>query len=359
METSSPQHLSILERIGKALGLGNIYPGSGLIFITGGTGVIGHRVAQRLLDVGYSHVRLGTKHPEGLGDLMKPGAETVDFAWGHEESYEKALKGVKSVLCTVPYIDGWKDHFPAFFNACKNAGVKHFVKLSFYHARDMAGPMQEIPLARDHGICDNYVVEELTPRYATSVMTGDMDVGNDFIHPEMAFTILYASHYMSNPFIFQRKHLESAHPGFLYGASENHGVNYVSPNDVAEVAVRVLLERKSHSNKEYLLTGPESIIGQQVAYLLSEHLQKPIAYIDQPLEKYAQEMEHIGEASWVVRDLAAMEKIKASGIEEAKDFLSGDIEIILGRKPESFKEYLERTDTMTPVEAGAPLGIAE
>jgi uncharacterized protein YbjT (DUF2867 family) len=136
-------------------------------------------------------------------------------------------------------------------------------------------------------------------------------------------------------------------------------VNYVSPNDVAEVAVRVLLERKSHSNKEYLLTGPESIIGQQVAYLLSEHLQKPIAYIDQPLEKYAQEMEHIGEASWVVRDLAAMEKIKASGIEEAKDFLSGDIEIILGRKPESFKEYLERTDTMTPVEAGAPLGIAE
>ena len=359
MDTSSPQHQSILEKIGKALGLGNIFPGSGLLFITGGTGVIGHRVAQRLLDAGYSHVRLGTKNPQKLEEMNKPGAETIDFAWGDEATYEKALKGVKSVLCTVPYIEGWKDHFPAFFQACKNAGVKHFVKISFYHARDMSDPMQEIPLARDHGVCDNLIVEELTPRYATSVMTGDMDVGNEFIHPKMAYTILYASHYMSNPFTFQRKQLENGLPGVLYGASGNHGVNYVSPNDVAEVAVRVLLEQKSHINKEYLLTGPESIIGQQVAYLLSEHLQKPIVYADKPLHEFTRLMKEIGEDAWVVRDLAALEKIKASGMEEDATFVSGDIENILGRKPESFKEYLERADTMTPVEAGAPLEIAE
>lgn len=359
MDTSSPQHLSVLEKIGKALGLGNIHPGSGLIFVTGGTGVIGHRVAHRLLDAGYSHVRMGTKNPQKLDEMNKPGAETVDFSWGNEATYEKALKGVKSVLCTVPYTEGWKDHFPAFFHACKKAGVKHFVKISFYHARDMGGLMQEIPLAREHGICDNLIVEDLTPRYATSVMMGDIDVASDFTHPKMSYTILYASHYMSNPFTFQRKNLESGLPGVLYGASGNHGVNYVSPNDVAEVAVRVLLEQKSHCNKEYLLTGPESIIGQQVAYLLSEHLQKPIVYVDQPLHKFTEEMKNHGEAAWVVRDLAALEKIKASGVEEDTNFLSGDIANILGRAPESFKEYLERTDTMTPVEAGAPLEIAE
>lgn len=358
MAESTPQHKSILEKIGDALGLSNIYPSSGLIFITGGTGVIGHRVAKRLLDSGYSHVRLGTKSPQKLDEMNKPGAEFVNFAWDEEETYKEALKGVQSVLCTIPYIDGWEYHFRAFFNACKEAGVKHFVKLSFYHARNMGDPMQQIPLAKSHGSCDNLVVEELSPRDATKTMSADIDVSRDFT-PDMAYTILYASHYMSNPFTFQRKQLEKGVLGTFYGSSGHHGVNYVSPNDVAEVAVRVLLERKSHCNMEYELTGPESITDQQVATLLSEHLQRPIVYVDQPIEKFAQEMKDDGEAAWVVRDLAAMEEVKASGMEEDAEFSSGDIEMILGRKAESFKEYLERTDTMTPVEAGAPLEITE
>jgi len=46
-------------------------------------------------------------------------------------------------------------------------------------------------------------------------------------------------------------------------------VNYVSPNDVAEVAVRVLMAPREHYNKEYTLTG-ETIKDQQVADLLSK-----------------------------------------------------------------------------------------
>ena len=286
--------------------------------------------------------------------MNKLGAELADFSWDRVETYEKALKGVKSVLCTVPYTRDWDKYFPAFLKACEKAGVRHFVKLSFYHARIGGDPMQEVPLVQAHGTCDELLIKTLTPAFS-SIMTGDVDVGVDFSTPHMSYTILYASHFMSFPFTFQNKELrESGVPGTFYGASDNHGVNYVSPNDVAEVAVRVILEPQAHYNKEYTLTGPKAIVDQQVADLLSKHLKSPVMYVNQPLHEYTREIKFGGDAAWMVRDLAAMEKVKASGVEEQDSFMTDDIEKICGHKAESFEEYLQNADMMTPVELGAP-----
>jgi uncharacterized protein YbjT (DUF2867 family) len=118
----------------------------------------------------------------------------------------------------------------------------------------------------------------------------------------MSYTILYASHFMSNPFTFQGKELrDSATLSTFYGASGNRGVNYVSPNDVAEVAVRVLLEPTEHYNKEYTLTGRESITDQQVADYIGKHLQKPVMYVDQPLHEFTTELQVGGDPDWMVQ----------------------------------------------------------
>lgn len=349
-----------LIQIGEALGIPNLDADPGLIFVTGGTGVIGHRVALKLLDAGYEHIRLGTAHADKLADMSKRGAQIADFSWSHEETYEKALEGVKSVLCTIPYTKDWDKHFPAFLDACKEAGVKHFIKLSFYHARIGGDPMQQIPLVQAHGTCDDLLIKSFTSRIS-NVMTEDVDVGIlpevpvDFGHPHMSYTIFYASHYMSNPFLLQNKELHSGVPGTFYGANGNHGVNYVSPNDIAEVAVRVLLEPRKHYNKEYTLTGPEAIVDQQVADLLSKHLKMPIMYVDQPLHEFTRELKFGGGAAWMARDMAAMEKVKGTGIEEKEEFKSDDIKEICGREAQSFKEYLEDKDMMTQIELGAEI----
>jgi len=194
--------------------------------------------------------------------------------------------------------------------------------------------MQEIPLVRAHGACDDLVIKSLTPE-------------------SMSYTILYSSHYMSNPLVYQGKELRSGRiPGTFFGATHNHMVNYVSPNDVAEVVTRVLLESQEHYNKEYTLTGPEAIFDQQVAGLLSKHLKKPIMYVDQPLHEYTTEIQHGGDAAWMVEDLVAMEKVKATGREEKPEFKTNDIENICGHKAETFEEYLQRTDMMTLIEMG-------
>jgi uncharacterized protein YbjT (DUF2867 family) len=343
-----------LAQVGEALGIRNLDPECGLIFVTGGTGIVGSRVATRLLRAGHPSVRLGVHHVDEGEEMNKHGAEIADFAWDREESYEKALKGAKSVLCTTPYTKDWKRHFPAFLEACERAGVRHFVKLSFYHARLSGDPFQQVPLVRAHGDCDDLLVKTVTPAME-SIMSGESDVLVDYGSPHMSYTILGASHYMSNPLSFQSRELhETDTMATFYGASANRGVNYVSPNDVAEVVVRVLLEPRSHYNKEYTLTGPEAITDQQVADLLSKHLKKPVMYVDQPLHVYTSEMKMSGDPRWMVQDLVALEEIKATGTEENLSFVTDDIKTICGHKAETFEDYLRMTDYMTPTEEGAP-----
>jgi uncharacterized protein YbjT (DUF2867 family) len=347
-----------LAQVGEALGLRNLDPESGKIFVTDGSGVVGHRVALRLLRAGYPTVRLGSTNPDSLAAMNQLGAEIADFDWSDETTYSKALHGVKSVLITIPYTDGWHTHFAAFINACKEAEVKHIVKISFYHAREKNDAFHEVPLVRRHGACDSHLIHVVKPDPPLNSLIGEdgEPIGMDvYVRPNMSYTILFASHYMSDPFTFQGVELRSKNsPSTMYGASCNHGVNYVSPNDVSEVAVRVLLAPREYYDKMYTLTGAGSITEQEVASYLSKYLRKPIMYVDQPLHEFETGLKMSGDPKFMVEDMVAFEKVKATGTEEDRAFCSGDIELICGHPPEDYEEYLRRTDMMTEVEMGPP-----
>ena len=215
-----------LRAVGEALGL-HLDPESGKVLVLGGMDVIGHRVAMQLINAGYPDLRVVSHNPDDLKDMDTMGAEIVeDFSWEHEDTYEKALKDVKSVLLVIPYQKNWNTHFPAFLEACKNAKVKHIVKLSFYHSTIPGDAFQEIPLVKQHGQADEMLMK-MVQREA------EIDVAIQIpAHPTMRYTILHATHYMSNPFIFQGEELRDTESlSTFYGASGNRGVNYVSPND--------------------------------------------------------------------------------------------------------------------------------
>jgi NAD(P)H dehydrogenase (quinone) len=315
----------VLAKVGEHLGMPNLDPTSGRIFITGGTGVLEHRVACRLLHAGYPTVRLGVTRPDIAQDLGLAGAELADFQWDNDATYENALKDVKSVFCTPPYIEGWDEYFPIFLKACQKAGVKHFVKLSFFHARLDQSVFQCIPFVQANGECDTLLASSRMP-----------------------YTILAASHFMSNPVLRVYESLRSQNETVtIFGSSHGKGVNYVSPNDVAEVAVRVLLDPKPHFQKEYTLTGPYAVTDEVVASFLSKYFKRQIILVDQPLKVFEEEEKIGGEPSWRVRDLVALELIKNTGVEESLFFVSHDIENLCGRKPESFETYLEMQGKMT------------
>lgn len=303
---------------------------AGTIFVTGGHGIISHRVASRLLNAGFPPVRVGALHADELSDLNKLGAEVADFSWGEDETYPNALKGVKTVFCAPPHSKNWEEDFEVFLKACQQAEVKHIVKMSFLHANTPDHELQQVPLVKLHSKCDKRL-----------------------IHSGIAYTILAASHLMSNPLIDlttnKSPHATSA-PIKLYGASAGKAVNYVSPNDVAEVAVRALLAPHNHVDKIYQLTGPLSIKEEEVAKHLEKFIGKPVVYVDQPIERFELNEALGGVPSWLLHDIVSLEQIKALGHEGYAPFLTSDIEKVCNHKPETFVDYLSNVDVMSPLE---------
>jgi NAD(P)H dehydrogenase (quinone) len=298
---------------------------AGTIFLTGGHGVLSYRVASRLLQAGYPKVRVGALHADELSDLNKLGAEIADFSWGKDETYKTALDGVKTVFCSPPHTEDWDKDFDIFLEACEEAGVKHIVKVSFLHANKPDDELQEVPLVKLQGVCDKKLIQS-----------------------GIAYTIIAPSHLMSNP-LFQAAESHEK-PAKLYGASAGKAVNYVSPNDVAEVAVRALLAPTDHVDKIYELTGPLSIKEEQVAHHLSKFMKLPVMYVDRPLSFFRVETQQSGAPSWLLHDMVSLEKIKALGHEGYTSFFSSDIEHVCNHMPETFVDYLTNLDAMSPRE---------
>jgi uncharacterized protein YbjT (DUF2867 family) len=301
---------------------------AGTIFVTGGHGIISYRVASRLLNAGFPTVRVGALHADELSDLNKLGAEVADFSWGKDETYDKALKGVKTVFCAPPHSKYWDEDFEVFLKACQEAGVKHIVKMSFLHANVPDHELQQVPLVRLHGKCDEKLMRS-----------------------GIAYTILCASHLMSNPLVSLTKSQKASEaPVKLYGASAGKAVNYVSPNDIAEVAVRALLAPHDHVDKIYQLTGPVPIKEDEVAKYIGKFMNKAVVYVDEPIEFFQVEEKQSGVPSWLLHDIVSLEQIKALGHEGFISFLSLDFENICNHKPETFVDYLSNVDAMSPQE---------
>lgn len=284
------------------------------VFVLDGADPVGHRVVEKLIDTGYTDLRVGvtTLHE----DMHSNSTEFVPFDWEKEDTYEAALKDVKTVFVTLPMTADFDKHFPHFLQHCTANHVKKIVKLSFYHSLKhvrtlISSRVKESQLVHKHALCD-----------------GDL-----ILHKHLNATIIFATHLMSNVFMydFNKQGLAKHHE--IYGASNGKGVNYVSPNDVADAAVHAILD-KVHKRQAYTFMGPTTR-DAEIAKLLTDKFETTISYVEKP-------------TSFFDNDTALLEKVKASGLEES--FSHGDTKKILGREPETFADYLLATDRMCPIE---------
>jgi len=300
---------------------------AGRVLVLDGADVVGYRVVERLIDAGYADLRVGSRTMHAEKEIR--AVDMVHFIWEDEDTYAAALKDVKTVFVTLPIKPtDWDRHFPRFLKACIKHRVTQIVKLSFFHAINA-----KTHSSQNYGYPDtfasHYFFRVVPFVHAHALCDGDL-----ILHKELDVTILNATHLMSNIFRYGFQRIALKDKREFYGASRGEGVGYVSPNDVAEVAVKAILE-KTHKRQAYTLTGPAAITDAKVAALLAERLGTKITYIEKPLNFFDS-------------DKATLESIKAKGLEV--NFSKGDIKKVIGRKAESFADYLKRTDLMTPVE---------
>jgi NAD(P)H dehydrogenase (quinone) len=312
--------------------------GVGTVFITNASGEIGHRIVTQLLKTEYMQVRIGTAIVKKLMDhMVRKGAEIVDFSWDRHETFANALCGIETVIINIPFDRHWDKHFHAFLQACKDANVKHYVKISFYLSH-VAGT-RPMSFVKYHTNCDEMLIDMITSKEPHS--------------SQCSYTILAASHFMSNPTKYYGLKLrnDNNQSTIVFSASKNRAINFISPNDVAEATVRVVLSPQDHSNRIYTLLGPTSMTSRYIALLLSKFLNQTTQCVDTHLTVLRSILVSKGTPSWLVNDRIAMQQVVASGIEESvTSVLHNDFEQICGHAPESFVEYWSNTDTMIPME---------
>lgn len=325
----------------------------GTVFISSGSSVIGNRVATSLLERGHKTVRVGVWKGErslavdesvgkyAADKLEEKGATVIAFDWTDPEQYAMALAGVKTVFFTLPHYqeNSSIEAFTSFVNACKKAGVEHFVMTS----NDQPG--------NDSPYCKLL-------RECAGVLK------KPFVDSRMSYTILQTAHHMSTPLVLLGPILQKEK---LYiTASYSMGVNYISPNDVAHAVVTVLANWKKHKDASYSLTGGwPPVKDKDVAEMLTVFYGDKITHQAIGYHDYEDELKKRDYPASVIRDALATEKVKASGLEEQKNSYGTDLKMLIGTPPEdaaegekpkaapakfkheTFADYLANTDAMT------------
>jgi len=251
--------------------------------LTGSTGGLGARVAERLAGLGLGQ-RLIVREP-----AKAPVHEGVEIAvassYGAAAEMRDALSGVKTLYFVsareAPERVG--EHRIAI-DAARAAGVERIVYVSFLGA----GPEATFTFARDH-----WATEEAIRASG------------------LAFTFLRSSLYLDFMPVFAG--LERT----IRGPAGEGRFAPVARNDLADAALAVLTADGAHDGKAYELTGPELLTMTEVAARLGILTGQDWEYVPQTVE----------EARESRRDLDAPEPIVEGMISSYLAIADGSMEV--------------------------------
>ena len=274
------------------------------IAVTGATGRLGGRVAERLSRAGAEQ-RLIVRDPGRAPTL--PGADTRRAAYADSDAVAAALDGVETALMVsaAESPDRVGEH-RAFVDGAVRAGVTHLVYISFFGA----DPASVFTLGRDHWATEEYIkARGLTYTFLRDNLYADflaVMVGED---------------------------------GVIRGPAGDGRVAAVAQDDIADAVVAVLLDPGAHRDATYGLTGPEALTLTEVASTISDVTGRTVTYHPETLaEAYASRAAY-GAPDWQVEAWVSTYTAIAAG---EWDGVTGDIELLSGHPATTLRDLLAR-----------------
>jgi len=274
------------------------------ILVLGGKGKTGRRIVERLNNLGHN-VRVGSR------------SESPAFDWDQPAGWPAALEGMEKVYITYQpdlAVPGAKEAIEAFTTVAKDQGIQKLVLLS---------GKGEVEAQRCEQLVFNSGIDS---------------------------TVVRASWFSQN--FSESFFLEPIQHGFVALPHADTKVPYVDANDIADVAVEVLLN-DGHQGKVYELTGSRMLTFEQVVDEIAEATGRDIKFQSITLAEYMAMLKEFGlpeDYLWLIEYLFT----EVLGNKE-NQVIAHDIEKVLGRKPIDFSEYVAETVTSgiwsQPVEA--------
>jgi uncharacterized protein YbjT (DUF2867 family) len=271
------------------------------ILVTGATGNLGGAVAEALAARGF-RVKAASRHPEKVA--AKAAVEAVALDFEDPNTFDGALAGVEGAFLIAPPMD---PEAPAklkpLIEKAKTAGIGHVVFTSALGVDQN----EQAPLR---------VIER-------ALMTSGI-----------RYTILRPNFFMEN---FSTGFVAPMikHNGGIFLAAGDAKTSFISTRDIAEVAAIAFAAQ--HHGKEYNLTGPEALDHTQAAGLISEAVQKEIAYHALAEEAMLQGARDNGMPEPAVQYMAVLYAVVRAGYMAA---VTDDVERVTGHKPVTFAEFV-------------------
>ncbi|MBK9124039.1 MAG: SDR family oxidoreductase [Chloroflexi bacterium] len=276
----------------------------GVIGITGASGKVGRRVAERLAKRGLP-LRLIVRD-ESRAPKLPTSTVAVASDYTDRPAMVAALSGVSTMLLVSAHEGGDRVQVhKAAIDAGVEAGVQRIVYLSFLNA----APDATFILARDH-----YHTEQ-------AVRATGLD-----------FTLLRNSLYADvMPGFFGKD-------GVVRGPAGDGRISVVTRDDIADVAAVVLAD-PSYNGQTINNTGPEALSFTEMAAILTEITERPCRFYDETMDEARQSRSVYGAPEKIVDGwISTYTAVKAGEL----DFVGDDVRRITGHAPLSFREFLAR-----------------
>ncbi len=284
-----------------------------MLLITGATGNFGKAVIDFLLkkNIPVSGIAALARDKEKAKDLKE---KRIDVRLGDYDNYESlvnAFNGVDKLLFVSgsDIVNRGKQHLNVI-NAAKESGVKHIIYTSFERNNES----ESSPIAM--------------------VAKSHIDTDKNIKASGIPYTILRNGVYVDMLPTFMGDNVLDT--GIFLPAGDGKA-SLTSRIDLAEATANILTG-SGHENKEYSLTNVTSYSFNDVAEILSEISGKKIQYTSPSKEVYKETLLKAGVPSEYVDIMAGFSEAIKRG-----EFLTTktDLQNILGRKPQTLKEYLE------------------
>ncbi len=285
----------------------------GKILITGAGGSIGSAAVKGLLRLG-APVRAMVHHLDHQSAaLQAQGADVVLGNLSDFRSVSSAMKGITRVLFIYPVMEGLLEATSYLVQAAVEEQVGFIVNIS-QRTSDREAP--------SHSAQSHWIAERMLDRCGIPVT---------HLQPTLFMDWLYY-------FLPEIK----GHNRYITPFGDAR-FGMIDPQDIAAVAINVLMKPEKNFGEIYRLYGPVELNGTEAAAVLSEVIGRQIDYANITPEEFGEILRVNHQPDYRIKHLTAVGHMFRSG-----DFggMNDNVERLTGTRPSSVKDFLTRNIAM-------------
>lgn len=282
-----------------------------VIMVLGATGQLGRLIADSLRTMDSISLTVTSRKSEQLPKLKERYGRAVYLDLSDPRTFSDALKGVERLFLLTGYTVDMLVQSKAIVDAAQKAGVKHIVHLGvFCPVSDCYGP--------------HYAWHQMIEVYIKA-----SGISYTFLHPNAFMQNLTGMYDMTKN-----------HTIRFYAADTK--VGWIALEDVAEAAVKILVEGPAkHHGKDYWFST-ESLNLQEVAQVLTDVTGQKFQADCQPPEQFLKDWSSGKE--YIDPYFASVEEVFKQIVDGRMAYASevrDDLPMLIGRKGMSLKEWVQ------------------